>query len=222
MDSISYLHLQMKLEGKGTSHGCFLRQVEQVPGEDLPLMLIARLSNGELVAYYDEAISSELQTDLAGTEIEFPKIERLLNVLKSHHIQFEMGHYKTYVFPSQPIREPEVLCLPKDDARVKAFGFDGLAEQVYAIERNGNLVSACVSTHENETCGEAWIYTMPEYRRQGLAQKAVRGWAASLLDAGKVPFYSHKIENVASANLARKLGLLPAYEEITITQMKSK
>jgi predicted GNAT family acetyltransferase len=102
---------------------------------------------------------------------------------------------------------------------VKDFGFDGLADEVYAVERNGALAAACVSTHENEDCGEAWVYTRPEYRKQGLAQKAVRGWASGLMNTVKVPFYSHKIENVASANLARKLGLLPAHEEITIKQI---
>jgi predicted GNAT family acetyltransferase len=62
------------------------------------------------------------------------------------------------------------------------------------------------------------VYTNPEYRKQGFAQKVVNTWAGSLIDAGKVPFYSHKIENAASANLARKLGLRPVFEEISIAQ----
>jgi predicted GNAT family acetyltransferase len=114
--------------------------------------------------------------------------------------------------------DPDVQCLSKQDARVKAFGFDGFAEQVYAVEQNGGLASACVSTRENHACGEAWVYSAPEYRRQGFAQRAVRAWARSLLEAGKVPFYSHSIKNEASASLARKLGLLPLFEEIAITQ----
>jgi hypothetical protein len=47
-------------------------------------------------------------------------------------------------------------------------------------------------------------------------KQVVRAWARSLLEAGKVPFYSHKIENRASANLARRLGLQPVFEEIAI------
>ncbi len=219
MKLLSYLLFQMKLEGIGIVNDCLLRQVEAVPDGKLPLMLVTQLANGELVAYYAEAIPPDLQRKLAAVEIEFPEIGRLLDVLKSHPIQFELGHYKTYVFPSKPVMEVDVLCLPKQDARVKAFGFDGLAAQIYAIERNGVLASACVSTRENEMCGEAWVYTAPEYRKQGLAQKAVNAWAAGLLNAGKIPFYSHKIENSASANLAKKLGLLPVFEEIAITQM---
>ena len=113
----------------------------------------------------------------------------------------------------------EVICVSKHDPKVTAFGFDSFAEEVYAIERNGVLVSACVSTRENKECGEAWVYTDIDFRNQGLAQKVVNVWAGSLMDAAKVPFYSHVRENVSSASLARKLGLQPVFEEISITQV---
>jgi len=221
MEAFTYLHLQMRLEGKGIVNEHLMKQVEVVPDEELPLMLSAWLANEELIAYYSESISPDLQRDLTASmsDIEFPGIDPLLDVLKSHNIQSEAGHYKTYVFPSQPAWEIEVTCLSKHDPKVKAFGFDSFAEEVYAIERSGTLIAACVSTRENEMCGEAWVYTLPEYRNQGLAQKVVNAWAGSLMDAGKVPFYSHKIENVASASLARKLGLQPVFEEISITQV---
>ncbi len=218
MEPLAYLHLQLRLEGMEIINGCFIRQVEIMPGEEVPLILIAWLADGELVSYYDEAIPPELQRQLSTTDIDFPTIDPLLAVLKAHNKQFETGHYKTYVFSSQPAMDIDVLCLSKHDLRVKAFGFDGFAEQVYAIEKNGALVSACVSTRENGMCGEAWVYTTPEYRKHGFAQKAVNAWAGGLMAAGKVPFYSHDIKNEASANLARKLGLLPVFEEISITQ----
>jgi predicted GNAT family acetyltransferase len=71
---------------------------------------------------------------------------------------------------------------------------------------------------EDESCGEAWVYTDPAYRRKGLAKKVASGWAHSLLSMGKVPFYSHKIENAASSSLAEALQLQPVFEEISITQ----
>ncbi len=217
MEPLAYLHLQMRLEGKSLSSGCFMRQVEIVPDEEMPLMLIARLANEELVAYYDEAISPALQKQLSAIDIDFSKVDILLAALKRLNIQCEVGHYKTYVFPSEPAIEADVLCLSKHDSKVKTFGFDGFANEVYAIADGDRIVSACVSTRENKTCGEAWVYTMPEYRKQGCAQKVVRAWARSLMEAGKVPFYSHEIKNEASANLAKKLGLLAVFEEISIT-----
>ena len=118
-----------------------------------------------------------------------------------------------------PATDKNVLCLSKHDLKVNAFRFDGFAENVYAMECDGNLVSACVSTHENEECGEAWVYTDAAYRHQGFAQKVVNAWARSLMEAGKVPFYSHRIENIASSNLAKKLGLQSVFEEIAIIQI---
>jgi RimJ/RimL family protein N-acetyltransferase len=221
MEPLAYLHLQMRLEGKRLINGHFLTQVEIVPDEEFPLLLIARLANGKLVVYYDEVITLDLQKELAGSifEIEFPKIDALLNVLKRHIIQFEVGHYSTYIFPSQPAKEVNVICLSKQDPKVELFGFDGFTENIYAVQLDDIIVSACVSARENEKCGEAWVYTTPEYRKQGFAQKVVNAWARSLMDAGKIPFYSHKIDNIASANLARKLGLQLVFEEISIGQI---
>lgn len=220
MDSLTYLHLQMRLEGKALIGEYFMRQVEAVPDEEMPLMLIAQLAGKELVAYYDEAIPYDLQNELAKIflEIQFPEIDPLLNLLRLRNLGFEVGHYKTYVFPARFAIEAEVICFSKQDPKVKAFGFDGFAEPIYALEQEDKLVSACVSARENDRCGEAWVYTDVAYRHRGFAQKVVNAWARSLMENGKVPFYSHKLENIASASLARKLELQLAFEEITIAQ----
>jgi RimJ/RimL family protein N-acetyltransferase len=221
MNPLTYLHLQMRLEWKELVNEHFMRQVEVVPDEEMPLMLIAQLENKELAVYYDEAISPDLQKELAANifDIEYPKLDLLVNVLKSHNINYEVGDYKTYVFPLRPVKDMSVICLAKPDPKVQAFGSDGFAENIYAIERDGSIVSACVSTRENERCGEAWVYTDVAYRNQGFAQKVVNTWAISLIEHGKVPFYSYKIENIASASLARKLGLQPVFEEISIARV---
>jgi RimJ/RimL family protein N-acetyltransferase len=207
----------MRLEGKEVMDEHFIRQVEVVPDEELPLLLLAQLVDGTVVTYIDEACPIDLQKELMENQVEFPHLECLLDILRRKNIPFNVGHYKTYIFPSTSTADTDVRCLSKDDFRVKSFGFDGFAEEVYTVERNDRIVSACVSTRENKTCGEAWVYTDPEHRHQGLAQKLVRAWAGSLMGAGKVPFYSHSIENTASANLARKLGLQLVFEEISIT-----
>jgi GNAT superfamily N-acetyltransferase len=211
----------MRLEGIEVFDGCFLRQIEFMPGEDLPLMLIAQLFHGECRAYYGEFIPPGLQQVLTANIpiIQFPAMEPLQDILTKYGIQFEVGRYKTYMFSSIPIQAMDVLRVSKHSSDIKAFSFDGFAEDVFAIQHKGMIVSACVSVRENEKCGEAWVYTAPEYRHQGFAQKVVNAWAGSLMSAGKVPFYSHKIENIASANLARKLRLQPVFEEIAVTQI---
>ena len=220
MNPLTYLLLQMGLEGKGLVGEHTIRQVKVVPDEELPLVLLAQLADQKLVAYYSELLSSDLQAQISSrvSSIEFPAIDPVLDVLKSQNIRSDIGHYKTYLFPLQTGTNPKVTCLSKQDPRIQTFGFDGLAEQIYAIERDSRIVSACVSVREDKSCGEAWVYTDPAYRRQGLAKKVASAWAHSLMRIGKVPFYSHKIDNVASASLAGALQLQLVFEEISITQ----
>jgi hypothetical protein len=54
-----------------------------------------------------------------------------------------------------------------------------------------------------------------------LAKKVVNAWARSLVNKGKIPFYSHNIDNLPSARLAEALELQPVFEEISISR-KSK
>ena len=173
MNPLTYLLLQMRLEGKGLVGENTIRQVQVVPGEELPLVLFAQLADQKLVAYYSELLSSDLQAQLSicVSSIEFPEITPILDILKSHNIPSETGHYKTYLFSPQTTTHPEVTCLSKHDPKIQAFGFDGFAEQVYAIERDGRVVSACVSAREDKNCGEAWVNSDPAYRRQGLAKQ---------------------------------------------------
>jgi hypothetical protein len=223
MKPLDALHLQLRLEGKEVIHGDSLRQVEVVPDEEMPLMLIAQLADESMVAYFDEMLEPELQEILKEQIacIRFPDIDPLLTLLQGSAIPFDIGHYKTCTFPASYtfIEDHSANCYNRQDARVKAFGFFGFAENVFAIEMDGKLISACVSTRENSFCGEAWIYTDEDHRHQGFAQKAVSAWAASLLSAGKVPFYSYKITNMASASLAKRLGLQPLFEEIVLTRL---
>ena len=223
MNPIDYLHLQLRLEGKGVIGSDLLRQVEEVPGEQNPFLLLAQFSDMQSVAYFNETLDSNLLAELSGLiqQVSFPKIGRLLEYLKERNIRVETGHYKTYLFPAQAAGpdDANVTCRFREDPGVQAFGFGGFAERVYVIERSGNIAAACVSARENDSCGEAWVFTDPAFRHQGLAQRVVGVWARQLIRAGKVPFYSHKIENTASAKLAARLGLEPVFQEIVLSYM---
>lgn len=224
MDALAYLLLQMELEGKGLVGEDTIRQVEIVPGEQLPFVLLAQLPDQKLAVYYSESLSSDLQAQISARILstEFPEIGPILDLLASQNIQADTGHYKTYVFPPRTAKDPEVTCRYKSDPKIQAFGFDGFAEHVYSIERAGKIVSACVSVREDKNCGEAWVYTDPKYRRSGLAKKVVSAWAYGLISIGKVPFYSHKADNAPSAALARALQLQPVFEEISITKRSTE
>lgn len=110
-------------------------------------------------------------------------------------------------------------CLTKDDPKIVDFGFHGLADEVYAIESSGRILSACVSSRQNSTCAEAWVFTYPDHRRRGLAQQVVMAWAGSIKAEGLIPFYSHNTENTNSAFLAKRLNLVGVFEETVIEKI---
>lgn len=80
---------------------------------------------------------------------------------------------------------------------------------VFAVVMDGKIVSTCQSSRENEEAAEAWVRTLPEYRRRGLAKQVTAAWATNAREQGKLPFYSYRMENVASRSVARSLGLTP-------------
>lgn len=77
----------------------------------------------------------------------------------------------------------------------------------FCIIDGGEAVSGCSSSRENGSSGEAWVWTHERVRRRGYGQRCVAAWANDLLRQGKVPFYSHAHDNLASRQLARSLGL---------------
>src|SRR5688572_6213791 len=113
MDLLRYLHLQLRLEGKEIFNECLIRQVEVVQDEELPLMLIVQFVYGSQAAYYDESMAPDLQKELTACirDIDYPNIDALLNILSRHSIEFETGHYRTYIFSSTPSSNIEVRCL---------------------------------------------------------------------------------------------------------------
>lgn len=223
MKPLEALHLQLRLEGREIVKGDLLRQVERVPGEDMPLMLLAQLADSQVVVYYDESLQPDLRQALRERTgcIRFPDIDPLFGLIQERNISFEVGHYTTRFFPEGFVFEnhSDVICFPSRHPWVEQFGFGSFAEQVFGIERDGKIVSACVSVRENGHCGEAWVYTDPGYRKRGFARQVVSAWAQTTIQAGRLPFYSHKIENLLSAGLANSLGLKPVFEEISISYM---
>ncbi len=220
MNPHEYLRLQLRLEGKEFINGNLLRQVEAVPGEDMPLMILVQFANQEIVTYLDEALQADLRKELTKLtcDVNFPGIDSLLSFLRNQNISFDTGYYKTYLFPTTiETGFLEAKCLCKQDVLVRSFGFADFAEDVYVIEYDKKIVSACVSVRENVQCGEAWVYTDPQYRNRGFAQQVVNAWAHHMIKSGKIPFYSHAIYNIASANLAKQLGLQPVFEEVCIS-----
>jgi GNAT acetyltransferase len=217
MNPIDFLLLQMELEGiKRAGEELITRISPNV--DEFPLVLCARTTDNQRLICFDDALTNEVRARMPMDELGGFKTEAAIEVFERHGIHAKANRFRTYIFQDGfPVAEiGEVKCFSQDDPKISAFGFSGLADKVFAIEQDGEIVSACVSSRQNATCAEAWVFTHPDQRHKGLAQSVVKAWAADLKKEGIIPFYSHNVENDASARLAKKLGLMHVFDETVI------
>jgi hypothetical protein len=211
----------MELEGIALNeHGHLIPLYSGV--EDFPMFLFAQLNDGETNCHFAASLPGVLQTTLSEQipHLQFPNTQQIIGSFEEYNIKVELGHFKTYQFPEQyqDLIENEARAFSGDDLRVQAFGFDGSSNTVYAVERDDEILSACVSSRQNNYSAESWVMTAPNQRGKGLGAIVVSRWASEMLRAGIVPFYSHAIDNIPSARLAKQLGLVPMFEEIVLEE----
>jgi len=220
MKPIEYLLRQIELEGiQRVSNDLIVRASPNT--DDFPLVLLACTSDGEILLCFDELISEEIRNRLSKDDLQAFKTESAIEVFEKSGIHAKANHFKTYIFPEsfKSANMEAVKCFSQDDPKIITFGFNGLADKVFAIENEGVILSACVSSRQNSKSAEAWIFTHPEYRRNGLAQQVVTAWAGNMQQEGLTPFYSHNIENTNSALLAKRLNLIEVFEETVIEKV---
>jgi len=72
---------------------------------------------------------------------------------------------------------------------------------------DGLVVSEAWSSRRTDVAAELAVETLLEYRQRGYARQVCAAWASHQLTLGRTAFYSHDLENTASAALARSLGV---------------
>lgn len=79
-------------------------------------------------------------------------------------------------------------------------------QPMFASLDNGLAVSICASVRVTENAHEVGVETISQYRCRGHASAVVSAWAGDLLSAGIVPLYSTSWNNLASQQVARRIG----------------
>lgn len=217
MKPIDFLKTQMELEGIIVRDETFITRLNPEITE-FPLILFAFTSDKQKLVYFDDQLSTELRNKLISSGLISVRVESAIRLFDTYGVHTKMGNFRTYTFPNSIIalESENVKIFNRDDPKVVAYGFNGFPGEIYAMEVEGRIVSACVSSRQNYKSAEAWVFTHPEHRRKGYAEQVVTAWAESLLRIGIIPFYSHEIGNTNSANLARKLSLLHLFDETVI------
>lgn len=213
----SHILRQLRLEGlEVTPEGRLTPRDSESDG--VPVVLVARTQDGDGLVLIDSALPESIRRLLHQPDLAHFQIDSSLAVLRAAGLSVKPGHFKTYGFPEHLDRGhgADVVGYSRTDPSVVALGFHGFADQIFGIKDGDTLVAACVSSRQDDLAAEAWVYVRPEYRRRGLARKVVVPWASAMRAAGRFPFYSHLIDNLASASLAASLGLVPLFEEKVI------
>ncbi len=211
--------LQVALEYRVTGPGL----IEHYPGSTERAAVAVYRRKDEYDIFVDIQLSEEIRIRVLALdpELAFTRPEELASVIgpgRSSRLTFSgeacaFSHVPSRSwFPKAQIVRPEHLASIQAEQPELAASLRPSVDSgnvVAGVFECGKLVSVCESVRENGSAAEAWVRTLPEHRRRGYALHAVASWAAELMKAGKVPFYSYESRNKASQALARKLGLEP-------------
>ena len=215
MDPKELFTIQAALEGLRFSGDGYLVRWKEMPGESgPPARVVAANYSQEQRVYFGDGIDREIE--------ELIRLLPVQALLDADHTVFDLlnrqrqvaGHaiYRTYTATDTAAIQPckQALRLCSQDERLRGFseGFFGISyRDVFAVIIEGAVVSAAASSREDETAAELWVYSHPDYRRQGFAREAAAAWLHSVIGRGLIPFYSHVTTNEASRHLAESLPL---------------
>lgn len=194
--------LQLELECIAVEHGNLLVRIPCANPDDIPRFLVT--NSGDIYRSYfrhdlPQRVLHELEKLAPQEAFEDPETVRRILSLDSpcaDHVTFQ-----SYVFPKTLSLDlyPDAVRLPE---------LNTIGSPVFGVVIDGQVISACASVRENAICAEAWVWTLPEFQRRGYARQVVSAWAHDLQLQSKLPFYSHKVSNLASAAVARSLELV--------------
>lgn len=200
MDSRVLVELKMELEfGVGPAGDLLpLATNEQ---DDQPLVLVSRVDSDERL-YLREDIPSQVQRQLrdVGAASCFEDEARVRAILDEAIPCQVARRIRWYTFARRPDRAEYPDVIRRGDR--------------FVIVIDGREVAWAETDWENDRAAEVSIETLEGYWRRGFARQVTAAWAAAMLDAGKVGFYSHRMTNEASRAVAVSLSLTHLSDEV--------
>jgi hypothetical protein len=194
------IEMRIELEFGVAPCGNTLR-LDPLQDEQPPRLLISH-ADGGWYTYVRDDLPPDVRAELDRLNHSPARVDEALirGILARHAPCEQVWHVRWYVFDRQP--------QPDEYAGVTARGED------YAIMIDGGVAARAWATKASACAVEVEVETALEYRRRGYARRVVSAWAADALSSGKVAYYSHVASNLASAGVARSLGLRRLSDEI--------
>ena len=200
MDSRVLVELKMELEFGVGPVGDRLPLATNAQ-DDQPLVLVSRVDDGDLL-YLREDIPARVQRQLrdVGAASCFEDEARVRAILDT-------------AIPCRIVRCIRWYTVARRPDRAEYFDVIRRGDR-FVIVIDGREVAWTETDWENDRAAEVSVETLEGYRRRGFARQVTAAWAAAMLDAGKVGFYSHRMTNDASRAVAVSLGLTHLSDEV--------
>ncbi|MEQ7009764.1 hypothetical protein ABN028_26670 [Actinopolymorpha sp. B17G11] len=179
--------VQLRLECKAVND---TGRIVRVPGDnpdEIATCSAVRFVDGDQVVFCEDADDDLIaRTSLLEPGLFFLDTELAAQTVAGGR-PTAVGRFHTYVFPETERRHPGVVRTGAEE---------------YACVVDGRAVSWASSARSNSDAAELWVRTDPAFQRQGHGRRVAHAWAAEVMSAGKVAFYSHLHGNHASRRLA--------------------
>lgn len=191
LDATDLIRLNAAMEHNLTAAG----DLVPLPGKD-PLLLLAHRHRDGYVFRYREQVPSMLraQIEALGPQRAFDDDAAVQAILADYAPHTRLVEGVGGYFADAPAPDEFRGVVRQDDS--------------YCIAIDGQVVSQAWTWFESEEGAELVVEALPDFRRQGYARQVAAAWAAEVIQAGRVAFYSYLAGNEASAALARSLGVV--------------
>ncbi|MGN7411745.1 GNAT family N-acetyltransferase [Paenibacillus sp. SAF-068] len=200
-----------------------LLSINEPGGGQAPAIFIGLASAGSLI-YYHEQLPPDLMNEL-GKDFELPlDIPKLIRKVGTYEPVNRVWMGPAYAFPETSgewSRNVQRIGQEQHDLLAEHFPelTDHLHEKwpVSAYVIGDSAVAVCCSARLSDHGAEASLYTAPGYRGRGYAAQAVKCWQHYVKERGHLPIFSTSWDNLASQQVARKLGLIQFGVDFSIT-----
>ena len=207
--------------------------INELEGEAAPRFFMGRTREGHICRFrHDvpnevaEQICALVEREPIPQDLHEPPLylEEYKRILESHAPIQHMHSGPAYYFPEVlPVSNSAVSTrMTRDNATALEFDFPWITRHleamppVFAVVLDGRAVALCFSSRLPVGADEAGVFVLEGYRGRGYAAVVVAGWAAAIRELGRIPLYSTDWTNLASQQVAKKLGLVMYGEDVSI------
>ena len=213
--------------------------LEQATQEDIPRFYLARHPDGTYTVAFKADLPIPIMQRLAEMQPKtaFTDHEAVKRVLAEDAPCEDIWTGKIYTFPeiAAPLNDPNVMGMPitwdrgweageqedvqeddeerdEEERKVISRAGEEWDTSLLAYVVDERIVAGCHAQKINDVAAEAWVQPEPSNGKE--ARQVTLAWASTMQRSGKIPFFSHHVDDEGAANLALGLGLPLVVEEV--------